>query len=190
MSKNSKRVKEIFLLLPVLYILIATLFVSGILIDRNRLYYKGNTEFESKEGYLKFAGIYTNITIDDSPGSPNNWAWAKNKNWCTGSGTELDPYIIEGHILNMSFVTHGIRITNSTSSYFVIRNNIIQWNQEDNTFRMTGIFLSNTTKGQIVNNTIYDLTKGIHLNNSSNVKIINNTIYMITQYLITWKKEF
>lgn len=177
MLKNSKRKRGAFPLLLVLYILIVSFFVSGILIDQNRSFHKGNIEFESKKSNLKSAVVYPNITIDDRPGSPNNWDWAKTQPWCSGNGTLLDPYIIESHILNMSFVTHGIRITNSTSSYFVIRNNIIQWNQEDNTFTMTGIFLSNTTKGQIVNNTVYDLTNGIHLINCSNVKIINNTIY-------------
>ena len=177
MIKNRKRKKEIFLLLPVLYILITTFFISGNLIDQNQPYHKGNIEFESKRSNLEFAGIYTNITIDDRPGSQNNWAWAGSQPWCSGTGTVLDPYIIKSHILNMSSSSHGISITNSTSSYFVIRNSIIQWNQLTNTMKMTGIFLGNTTKGQIVNNTVYDLTKGIHLNNCSNVKIINNTIY-------------
>ena len=177
MLKNIKRKKEVFLLLTILCIIISTFFFSGILTDQTRSFHKENMEFESQKVDVKFAGVYTNITIDDSPGSPNNWDWAKNQPWCSGLGTLLDPYIIEGQILNMSISTHGIRITNSISSYFVIRNSIIQWNQEDNTFRMTGIFLSNTSKGQIVNNTVYDLTKGIHLNNISNVKIISNTIY-------------
>ncbi len=177
MLKKNKRKKGILLLLTVLYILIASFFVSGFLIDSNRSFHKGKIEFESKNGDLKSAGVYTNITIDDRPGSPNNWAWAKTQPWSSGSGTLLDPYIIENQILNMSISTHGLYITNSTSSYFVIRNNTIQWNQLTNTYKMTGIFLSNTTKGQIVNNTIYDITKGIHLNNCSNIKIINNKIY-------------
>ncbi len=177
MLKNSKRKKIVFLLSSVLYILIATFFVNGILIDDNRLYHKRNVEFDDKNGDLKSAGVYTNITIDDRPGSPNNWAWAKTQPWSSGSGTLLDPYIIEGQILNLSASAHGIRISNSTSSYFEIRNNIAQWNELTNTLTMTGIFLSNTSKGKIVTNTIYNITKGIHLNNCSNVDILNNTIY-------------
>ena len=177
MLKNNKRKKGILLLLTVLYILIASFFVSGFLIDSNRSFRKGKIEFESKNSKLKSAGTYTNITIDDRPGSPNNWAWAKAQSLVTGSGTLLDPYIIEGHVLNMSSGTIGLHITNSTFSYFIIRNNIIQWNQLTNILDMTGIFLSNITKGKIVSNTIYNITKGIHLNNCSNVKIINNTIY-------------
>ncbi len=177
MLKNNKRKKGILLLLTVLNILIASFFVSGFLIDSNRSFRKGKIEFESKNGDLKSAGVYTNITIDDSPGSPNNWAWAKTQPWSSGSGTLLDPYIIENHILNLSSSSHGIRVTNSISSYFVIRNNIIQWNEITNTVPMTGIFLINTTKGKIVTNTIYNITKGIHLNNCSNVDILNNIIY-------------
>lgn len=178
MLKNNKRKKGILLLLTVLNILIASFFVSGFLIDSNRSFRKGKIEFESKNGDLKSAGVYTNITIDDSPGSPNNWAWAKTQPWSSGSGTILDPYIIEGHTLKIFRLTDGIRIINSNSSYFTIRNcNITFDTSKSNGVDMTGIFLSNTSKGQIINNTIYNLSKGIHLNLTQGVQIVNNTIY-------------
>jgi len=72
----------------------------------------------------------------------------------------------------------GIHIENSDSSYFIIRNCTLTWDTtQTNTLAMTGVYLGNTTNGQIVNNTIYHLSKGIHLNQSNNVKIVNNIIY-------------
>lgn len=156
----------------------ASFFVSGILIDQNHSFHKRNIEFENKIGDIKFSGIYTNITIDDSPGSPNNWDWAKTQPWCSGSGIITDPYVIQGHTLKIYRLADGIRIINSNSSYFTIRNcNLTFDTSKLNGVLMTGIFLSNTTKGQIINNTIYDLSKGIHLNFTQDVQIVNNTIY-------------
>ena len=151
--------KRASILLTSLWI-ISAMFLGNMYLNRhyssfNQSYY----DLEEKNGILRFSGTYTNITIDDSPGSPNNWAWAENQPWCSGNGTLLDPYIIEVYILNMSTRGHGIHITNSTSSYFTIRNNVIQWNMLTNTMAMTGIYLSDTSKGQIVSNTIYNLTK-------------------------------
>ncbi len=173
---NKKRKKGIFILLAFLW---ATVFLSAKnLNNQNYIYDDRNFEFEKSKNSLKFSGSYTNITINDLPGSPNNWAWAKTQPWCSGSGTLLDPYLIEDHILKMYRRMDGIHIENSISSYFIIRNCTLTWDTtQTNTVFMTGVYLGNTTNGQIVNNIIYHLGKGIHLNHSNTVKIVNNTIY-------------
>ncbi len=175
---NKKRMKRVFFLLTFLWV-ITTIFLGNTYL--NRQYLSSNHSYlklEENEDILKLSGTYTNITIDDSPGSPNNWAWAQTQPWCSGSGTQLDPYLIRGHNLKMYRRADGIRIINSNSSYFTIRNcNITFDTSKSNSIVMAGIFLSNTTKGQIINNTIYHLSKGIHLNNTSYIQIVNNTIY-------------
>jgi len=175
---NKKRKKGIFIILAFSWA-IATIFLSAdILKNQNYIYDERNFEFEKSKDSLKFSGTYTNITINDLPGSPNNWFWAKTQPWCSGSGTLLDPYLIEDHIIKMYRRYDGIRIENSDSSYFIIRNCTLTWDTtQTNTLAMTGVYLGNTTNGQIVNNTIYHLSKGIHLNHSNNVKIVNNIIY-------------
>jgi len=173
-----KRLKRTFILLTI-FSIVSVILLGNINLNRqhssfNQSYY----ELEEHNSILRFSGMYTDITIDDSPGSLNNWAWAKTQPWCSGSGTILEPYLIEDHNIKMYLLLHGIRIINSHSSYFTIRDCNITWDtSQTNTLLMTGIFLSNTTNGQIINNTIYHLGKGIHLNHASNMQIVNNTIY-------------
>jgi parallel beta-helix repeat protein len=126
---------------------------------------------------LKTSGTYKNITIDNLPGSSNNWAWAENQVWCSGSGTLLDPYIIEGHILNMSRSIDGVKISNSHNKYFIIRNCTFKWNELTNSILMTGIYLLNTTHGSIRDNLIYHLGYGIVLEDCQNINTTGNTIY-------------
>ena len=176
--KSNKEKIVILIALAFLCVIVATFLNTDNQITQNYSNDDNFFEFEESINDLRFSGIYTNLTINDFPGSPNNWAWAKTQPWCSGSGTELNPYIIEGHNLKMFNPKNGIQIVNSISSYFIIRNCNITWDTtQTNTIFMTGIFLSNTTKGQIINNTIYHLGKGIHLNQSQTVQIVNNTIY-------------
>ncbi|MHA2038269.1 MAG: right-handed parallel beta-helix repeat-containing protein [Promethearchaeota archaeon] len=144
--------------------------------------YLGNANSESYDqnmiiGDLKTSGTYQNITIDNLPGSSNNWAWAEKQVWCSGSGTLLDPYIIEGHILNMSVSNDGLKISNSHNKHFVIRNCTFKWNGVTNSIPMTGIYLLNTTDGLIIDNLVYHLGYGIVLEDCQNIDISGNTIY-------------
>ena len=179
MTKKSKRIR--ILLASVLYLVMALFFVSGILIDQTHSFHKGNIEFENKKGYLKFAGSYNNITIDDSPGSSNNWAWAKTQLWCSGNGTLLDPFMIESHFLSVLNQDHGIIISNSQDKYFVIQNCTLQYDGGSALGFETVISLKNSTNGRILNNTGYSpsitIDAGIYIYQSENVIISNNTIY-------------
>jgi len=117
----------------------------------------GNYEQTMINSDLRTSGTYENITIDNLPGSSNNWAWAENQVWCSGSGTLLDPYIIEGHIFNMSRSIDGLKIYNSHNKYFIVRNCTFKWNELTNSIPMMGIYLLNTTHGRIEDNLIYHL---------------------------------
>ena len=65
--------------------------------------------------------IFYDIEINDLPRSINNWNWAANQLWCTGSGKIIDPYMIDGHIFEYSSGITGncISVINS-KKYFVI----------------------------------------------------------------------
>ena len=123
---------------------------------------------------LKISATYSDISIDDSPGSPTNWVWARTQPWCTqGSGTSGDPYIIESHTFNSSaFSGTCLTISNSRKN-FIIRNCIIK----DSHPNQIGIFLGNTTEGVISNNNIYNNGLGIYLYNSSKITVNGNTVY-------------
>ena len=69
---------------------------------------------------LKISATFDTTEINDYPGSLNNWSWAKSQGICTGSGTQSDPYVIDGHIFHPTVVWDCLRIFNSRK-YFTIR---------------------------------------------------------------------
>jgi parallel beta-helix repeat protein len=88
-----------------------------------------------------------------------------------GSGTESDPYILEG-----MEITSGsgrlIEISN-TNVHFILRNNVLNgYGTADD-----GIFLENLPEGIIEGNLIHDISNGITLQNSLNLFIENNDIF-------------
>jgi len=85
-----------------------------------------------------------------------------------GSGTPLDPYIIEGWEINASSAI-GIDIRN-TNAYFVIRDSYVHSGGSS----YSGIYLFSVQNGSIENvRTEYNL-HGIYLHASSNNSIVNN----------------
>lgn len=118
----------------------------------------------------------SNIFIDDLNPS-YNWAYtASLYDWCSGSGTLNNPYIIENVTINGQGSGTGIRILNS-EKYFKIKNCTI-FNST------TGILLSSVINGTIINNTLKDNTNyGLFLDGDceDNVikgnQIINNGEY-------------
>ncbi|MFW9950707.1 MAG: NosD domain-containing protein, partial [Candidatus Thorarchaeota archaeon] len=136
----------------------------------------------------KTSGTYENITIDNLPGSWNNWTWAVTQPWCSGLGTLETPYLIEGHTLSIDENFDGIHISNSQGINFKIKDCIFIW---DGVIPAgTGISLINTTNGVIFNNTIYDISVGIEINGCENLIIRNNTIYNTMEGLSLFQSHF
>ena len=104
-----------------------------------------------------------------------NWTATKNnKDWCIGSGTWGDPYIIENVTIDASNspTGSGILIMSSTTVYFIIRNCTI-YNAVGISSLDAGIRLHNTERGTLYNNTCSNnMNYGISLYFYSN----NNTI--------------
>lgn len=89
-----------------------------------------------------------------------------------GSGTQSDPYIIQGWSQDASSA-NGIDIQNTTA-YFVIRNCLVE-NGVIQGLSKAGIFLENVVNGIIENNTCENNWTGIDLFESSNNTISGNT---------------
>ncbi|MEM4308098.1 MAG: NosD domain-containing protein [Thermoplasmata archaeon] len=96
-----------------------------------------------------------------------------------GSGTENDPYIIEGWVIDANGNTYCIWIEN-TDAYFVIKNCNV-YNATDFGSMPpsgSGIALKNVTHGRIENNTCNRTNIGIYLYGSSKYNLIaNNNVY-------------
>lgn len=107
----------------------------------------------------KTSDLYTSqIEINDI--STNNWSWAKTQGYCTGMGTEGDPYIIKDDIFSVG----GLVISNSIKFFEIINCTF------ENSVG-TGLFLNNATNGKISNITAQNNNNGIYLLNSHNIEI-------------------
>ncbi|MFX1446653.1 MAG: nitrous oxide reductase family maturation protein NosD [Promethearchaeota archaeon] len=122
-------------------------------------------DFKDRITNLKLTGFWSNFTFIHITNL--NWTIANETDWCSGSGTWGDPYLIENLIINASAspIDCGIFIENSIDVYFKIRNVTI--------FDTTnGIKLENTNKGTLINNEFSENTdSGIYM-----VNCVNNTV--------------
>ena len=147
--------------------LMVFLIIFSISIQNNSNNYNGTVQKDLKIDTfnLKSSGFWNNFTFIHITNL--NWTIANNTDWCSGSGTWGDPYLIENMIINASAspTGSGIFIENSVNVYFTIRNVTI--------FETTnGIKLENTNKGTIVNNILSNnIESGIYA-----VNCVNNTI--------------
>jgi parallel beta-helix repeat protein len=145
--------------------------------------------------YLPICNIQGPIIIDDNPGSSNNWTWASSQAWCSGSGTELDPYIIENLNIDARWTDFCISISNS-EAHFVIQDCTL--NNTGYSAYTGGIILDNVTNGKIngnifynhgfasiyakanfitiSSNTLTNQSHGIYIEGSYN-EVLSNTIY-------------
>ena len=119
-----------------------------------------------------FSTLYS-IHIDDSGKYGNGtWdGWARERPWCTGTGTKNDPYIIENVTINGRGNGDCILIGNSTK-YFIVRNCTL-FNAK-NAGNCAGIRLDNVANGQLINNNCSkNAVNGITLMNGC----MNNTVF-------------
>lgn len=135
--------------------------LSGILLTNENIYNDNETN-------LKTAGywVISPIIIDGN----SSWETANSTyDWITGSGTWIDPYVIENVTIDGGYSDSCILIRNS-NVYFIIRNCTVYHsggNSGD-----AGIVLDNVNKGILYNNTCSDNYNGIYFSNNCD----NNTI--------------
>jgi parallel beta-helix repeat protein len=97
----------------------------------------------------------TPLYIDAQATGPgaHNWTWASRRLFVSGTGESWDPYIIHNACFSGDDTTNAITINNSNGMiYFKIMNCSLE-DIGDTDSGSAGIFLNNTTKGEIINNT-------------------------------------
>lgn len=165
---NKKSIKLVLLIIGLLPI---TLLFS-------KAYYFNNLEIKNNINLYPF----NNLKQADgfwtlSPISINgNDAWASiaaANDWCTGSGSPNDPYLIENVTINGSGSGSCINISNS-DVYFIV-NNCTLYNSQNSEYH-GGISLTNTNNGELLNNNCSFNYIGIRLLNSSYNSIIGNIV--------------
>lgn len=112
--------------------------------------------------------------LDDSGGGDYTWAEAVSYAWCSGSGTLLDPYMIEFIRINGQNSSSCLTIQNS-NVYFVISNS--SFYNSSGGFSDAGIKLHSTSNGLIIrNNCSFNNGNGIVLSSSQHIIITKNSI--------------
>ena len=118
--------------------------------------------------------LFTPIYIDDL--DPNyNWSKTSEYEWCDGSGTSSNPYLIDDVILDAQGGSFSCLTIKNSEVDFKIRNckffNTVSWDNY-------GILLSNVTNGIIIaNNCSYNGGDGIRLENSVNNSFSANVLH-------------
>lgn len=134
------------------------------------------------QDFLPKWNLQESIAIDDLPSSLIDWSWAVSQAWCSGWGTEIDPYIIENLNIDGNNTGNCISVENS-KVYFTISNCIVYnagSSQPD-----AGIHLNNVTKGSLIQNNCSDNGyAGIHLEGCDNniisgITVNNNVMHGI-----------
>ena len=129
--------------------------------------------------HLKLSGYWdsSQILIDDRGVEGLTWAEIAVEDWCVGSGTLEEPYIIENLTVTSNFVGDCLLIQNS-DAYFIIRNCTFYNSGNTNSPAVeAGIKLSNVNNGKLINNTCYGNGNGIKLINCNYIIITENLIY-------------
>ncbi|MBY8986149.1 MAG: right-handed parallel beta-helix repeat-containing protein [Candidatus Lokiarchaeota archaeon] len=146
-------------------------------------------EIEDSNGQKDYFPIWNDgdliysIYIDDQETGlgARTWEWLSQADWCNGTGSYNDPYVIDGLILTGTYEASRFEIRNSRK-FFEIKNCIIADCGGGHGSR-AGIKLVNTTNGFIHGNEIINnRANGIYLLNSSRNNITNNIIHNNNMY--------
>ncbi len=119
--------------------------------------------------------MLTPFIIDDEGYGDYTWAEAAAEEWCSGSGTWKDPYIIENVLMDCNGSETGIYIRNS-DVYFILKNCTV-FNAGEGYYYGDGIRLENVRNGALLeNNCSFNSYSGIDLIMSSNISIQYNIV--------------
>ncbi len=169
MKIKNKKLKSIILVLVEIFII-----WQLISIQRNvfRGMFEETTTFNNRKILIR-TSQYTDLTgqpidIDDTIYT-KSWAYiAAWSDWCTGSGTEGDPYLIDYVYIDGQGFVSCIKISHSTAN-FTIENCILR----NSTY---GISLYNVSNGKLTLNNCSFNGDGINIDDCDHLEIVDNSV--------------
>jgi len=160
--------KTVFSLIFVLIISSTTIPIFPLFISRN----VNSIAIRDGISMLKTSALTemnTTITIDDLPGSSTNWTWAKDQGYCTGLGTQSNPYVISDIFFNTSTISWNCITVINSRKHFVVRDCEFKGDTQ-----YAGVQLFNTTNGIITENFMNPLTGALVWVYNSSYNVIQN----------------
>ncbi|MEE9574050.1 MAG: right-handed parallel beta-helix repeat-containing protein [Candidatus Neomarinimicrobiota bacterium] len=134
-----------------------------------------NQAIEGRNFDITSKTILSPFVIDDLGAGDYTWAEAELQAWCSGNGTQGNPYIIDSIEINGLNSSACLYINNSIK-YFIVRNSIFHNASDYEDY--AGITLNNVTNGILTNNTIRNNNNmGIYVYQSNGNLVYDNTIY-------------
>lgn len=166
-----KNKKKIILICFLIYII--TGFLTSILKDS----FVNTTESINQYNLRISDRLYVKpFIVDDTGGGNFTWAEAVLQPWCSGSGTDGDPYIIEEIYINGRDLTSCIEIRNS-AAHVKIQNCSINNAGYSGVMRYAGIKLNNTINTQLIENWFFlNIGHALVLYNS-NYTILSDNLF-------------
>lgn len=156
------------------------IFVNSIKVYDPEINFIDDSKNNGKIENLKSAGYWTLTPIFVN--GESQWSTLVLNDWCSGSGTWSDPYLLENITINANGGIFCIYVYNSQNVYFRI-NNCTLYNSGDVSLH-SGILLSATNNGTMTNNEIYLNQMGILTLVCENNTIDNNTVHSNYQFEI------
>lgn len=194
MGVNLRKKKTLIIFLLFIDLFLSHIFIKIEIIKDEPDNNEKIREVNDSTAHLKISGFWdlteSPIYIDDCQSNCNWEKVSSEYEWCYGSGTLDNPYIIENVIINGKNSGSCITIRNS-DVYFIIKNCIF-YNSGWSIFNWdSGIKLVNTNNGKIINNNCshnngYGILQIWCSNNNFSGNIIN---YNSHHGIISWRSD-
>jgi len=161
--------KQIFNLLIVFFIIL----IIGYLGENLNTNYEETVE-DKRQKNLRNSGYW----VLDIIHVDGNWTQTNSTfDWCSGSGTEIDPYLIENVVIDGQNSSSCVIIEN-TREYFIIKNcTLYNAGPEQIPEYDCGIRIDNCSNGKLINNNVsFNNFLGIYLDTCNNTVIQGNNV--------------
>ncbi|MBN1800986.1 MAG: right-handed parallel beta-helix repeat-containing protein, partial [Candidatus Lokiarchaeota archaeon] len=171
-----KKMKHLKYYMIVLVFLLFLTSYNGLDAYRSQI----NQEISTKQ-VLIATSFNNTLVIDNNGGSGITWLEARTAGYCTGSGSESDPFIFENHQFMCDFDSYPCLTIRDSSAFFIVRNCDFRHAGTSHHPIDKGIYIYGTQNGQILNNQIQENSVGIQVHHSHDITISGNNVHNNSQ---------
>ena len=173
-------------------IILLLLLLFLVAFSKNQAYLRDNDEFLNQNLNLSNTWNLSPLIIDDTGAGNYTWGEAVLQPWCSGSGTQNNPYIIENIFIDAAIPNSPCLTIQYSVKHFIVRNStfIDSWSGGSSSPYIAGLRIINASNGLIQNNTFENNNCAISLHQTSYIKIINNSFNSNVWSIAIVKSQF